>query len=198
MKGLLYKEAVALWRNKLYLLMLLVFAAIPAISLMGYSVAFSAVLPMMLIQIDEQAKWGRLSVMLPYSDLQLVLPKYLYTWALLLLTSATTVISRVIQGVDAGEALFQAALYLAVGILLCAVTAPLFFRFGTQRARAVMMVAIGIFVVTAVALTGILSERNIDISGMLRLPGVLLPLSFAASALSVYISRRCYRKGLRV
>lgn len=198
MKGLLYKEAVALWRNKLYLLMLLVFAAVPTHSYMGYAMAFTALLPMTLIQIDEQARWGRLSVMLPYSNLQLVLPKYLCAWACLLLTSAVMATSNGIQSALAGEAvgevLQQALLSAACGVLLCALITPLLFRFGTQRGRVVMIVVVALCTATAVALAGL----NILPSITIQLPAALLALSIPASALSVYLSQRWYRRGLRV
>lgn len=198
MKGLLYKEAVAMWRNKQYLLMLLIFSAVPTLSYMGYGVAFTALLPMTLIQIDEQARWGRLSVMLPYSNLQLVLPKYLCAWAWLLFTSAISAISCAIQSAHAGEAagnvLFQALLSLACGALLCALVTPLLFRFGTQRGRIAMIAIVALCVAVAVGLAGL----NLQLPIPSWLPAALLALALLVSALSIHLSQRWYRKGVRV
>ena len=81
MKGLLYKDAVTLMKQlKLFLMMILIFAVIPGYNLITFALVYCAMLPFSAMAYDERSKWNRLAAMLPYSDAQLVLCKYILGW----------------------------------------------------------------------------------------------------------------------
>lgn len=192
MSGLLYKEWMSFWRSRMLLILLLVFAAIPAMH--GYAAAFVGMLPFMLIQMDEQAHWGRFALTLPYSDLQLVLPKYLLGWGLALAMALIASVSLFVSGAAFAEALTYGLFLLAAMSLLSAVICPVAFRFGTQRARFFFIFIVVVFGLAVAGYGGKLAAAMFDLPW---LGGIFLLLTVPINALSVWLSQCWYRLGAR-
>ena len=195
MKGLVYKDFMAFWRMaKMFLLLLLIFSVVPVMSLMGYGMAFCAMLPFSLIQMDENCHWGRLSVMLPYSNLQLVLSKYLVSWGIELAMAAVSVLSQAIAGAALRENLLGTLFFFAAASVLGGIINPIAFRFGTQRGRLIFVILIVVFTCTMVSLGKIVPTF---LSKLKALPWLMMLLAVLVNALSIYLSQRWFRKGVR-
>lgn len=195
MKGLIYKDFMALWRTgKSFLLVLVVFSVIPMMSLMGYGMAFTAMLPFTLIQFDENAKWGRLSMMLPYSNLQLTLSKYIVGWCVTLAMATVSIAAQLIGGGAASEVLLRALFLFAASSVLSCVVNPIAFRFGTQRGRLVFIMVVVVFTATMAGF----GEHVTGIVQKLRFLPLLAPLLILlVNATSIYLSQRWFRQGVR-
>ena len=195
MKGLVYKDFISFWRmGKLFLLALLIFTVVPMMSLMGYGMAFCAMLPFSLIQMDENCHWGRLSVMLPYSNLQLVLSKYLVSWGIELAMAVVSAISQAIAGTALREILFRTLFFFAAASVLGGILNPIAFRFGTQRGRLIFVTMIVVFTAASVSLAEVVPTF---LSKLTALPWLMLLLALLVNALSIYLSQRWFRKGVR-
>lgn len=193
MSGLIYKEWITIWRvGKLLLLILLVSAAVPL--LWAYGMAYVGMLPFMLIQLDENCRWGRLSVMLPYSNLQLVLSKYLMGWGMMLASALISTIAVIATGGAPIAALSQGLFYVAAASLLSAVICPVAFRFGTQRGRFFFIFLVVIFAIGAASFRG---ELQIALNSIPSFGLLMLPLAVPVNAISIYLSQKWYRRGVR-
>ncbi len=81
MKALLWKDICLLRRQlRLFIFAVLVFAAIPNGYIQLFAVAYASMLPYNTIALDEQSHWDQLAAMMPYSDRDVVLSKYLVGW----------------------------------------------------------------------------------------------------------------------
>ena len=81
MKALLWKDICLLRRQlRLFIFAMLVFAAIPNSYIQLFAVAYASMLPYNTIALDEQSHWDQLAAMMPYSDRDVVLSKYLVGW----------------------------------------------------------------------------------------------------------------------
>lgn len=201
MKGLLYKDAVTLVKQmRFYLLLVLIFSALPLGNLSSFAVVYAAMLPFSAIAYDEQAKWPRLAAMLPYTPGQLVLSKYIIGWAGV---AAALVLSALANGLvqffaGTGEAALARQLELvcvtaALALMLIAVVLPMIFRFGAERGRALSFMVIVLGAV-GIALLGQF------VGGMhytWQLGFAALLLAVAANGVSLGLSRRFYQSVAR-
>ena len=81
MAVLLWKDICLLRRQlRLFIFAMLVFAAIPNSYIQLFAVAYASMLPYNTIALDEQSHWDQLAAMMPYSDRDVVLSKYLVGW----------------------------------------------------------------------------------------------------------------------
>lgn len=203
MKGLLYKDCAILWRQgKMYLFIMLCFSIVPQLSRMGFAMAYAAILPYSVIAYDEQSKWGRLAIMLPYTDKQLVLSKYILSWAGMLLVMIVSSISRTVdytlQGkiVEVISEYQEVILYVAASSLFSAIILPLVFRFGVERGRLAFILAIVIGVLGVVT-AGEFIQSVVQSTTIWAILLTALLLAVIANIISVLLSQKFFRKGLR-
>ena len=79
MSGLILKDLYTLVKQlKIMLLMLLLFACVPNLSMASFAVLYAAMLPVTAMAYDERSKWNELAVMMPYSPTAIVASKYLF------------------------------------------------------------------------------------------------------------------------
>ena len=199
MKGLLYKDAVTLMKQlKLFLLMILIFAVIPGYNMITFALAYCAMLPFSAMAYDERSKWNRLAAMLPYSDVQLVLCKYILGWLSVLgATLLAAVAQFAILLIRSPQAELAAMLLTLVvsastSLILLALALPFLYRFGVERGRMTFIVAI---VVGVVGVTLFTNAASFDLSERASSILVLLApaLAVALNAISVPVSTRLYR-----
>ena len=202
MKGLLYKDCSILWKQgKMYLLLILIFTLVPQFTRMGFAMAYAAILPYSIIAYDEQSKWHRLAIMLPYTDGQLVLCKYVFSWLGMLLVTVLSMISRTAEYFISGQTLLigeyqEVIIYMAASSLFSAVVLPLVFRFGVERGR-LMFIPVIVLGVIGVVVAGEGLAPNLREVTVWASIVIAIAIAVAANVISVTLSRKFFRRGLR-
>lgn len=197
MKGLLMKDLLNLKRQGGIILLVLAMYGLFAFSsgmseVLGSMICvFGAMLPVTALAYDERAKWDKYALTMPVTRRQMVISKYLLG---LLLTAVALVINVAVQAikspVDPWEILLMPLCLAGVGVAFLALLMPLLFRFGTEKARLLMllMVAIPVAGVMLLANRNIpLPDENMQIALLLLIPLILL-------AVSIPLSIRIYEK----
>ena len=197
MKALLYKDSRILWRiGKLYLLMIAIFCLIGNDSvrfLRIFFVIYSAMLPITLLSFDERSRWSRLADMLPYSRRDIVLTKYLMGWVLGLAAGLLLLAGCALGHYQTAEALGMLSAAWTGTLLVQAVSYPLLFRFGVERGRLAMIVAVAI--TCGIAAGASVAGPRADGGPLLSSAPLVFPFALALCAASVPLSVRWY--GLR-
>ena len=197
MKGLLLKDLLNLkqmarvWSLLLAVFIVIGFAQRSPAYVGGMLMMLTLLLPMNALAYDENAKWDRYALTMPFSRRDLVMSKYLLAVLGAAATSAITLLCGLVMGVSAAEALWMTGLFLALGLGLSAVILPVLFRFGVQKGRMVML----LIVLLPMALAALLPDLSASLGGLSGFSLLwLLPLAAAALAASCWISARIYRR----
>ena len=200
MSALILKDFYVLWRQARYfLILILVFSAIPGSFNATFAVVYTAMLPYTAMAYDERSKWDQLAATMPYSHRDLVLSKYLFGW---LAAGAAVCISLLLQSVISVVFHLSVTFSPTVSLLafctsLCilALTLPLMFRFGVEKARLVMFLTI-FLVCGAAGMMGSLEEAAAN-SGLLfpvlvttGLPAAALVLTAISIPLSICLFKK--------
>lgn len=199
MKALMLKDLYVLWKQaKAFLILILVFAAVPNSFNSTFAVVYAAMLPYTAMAYDERSKWDQLAMMMPYTDRDIVLSKYVFGW---LATLAAAVLSLLLQAAvgavihHAGSGAGLMALAFCASVCILDIALPVMFRFGVERGRLAMFLVIFLVCGTAGAL-GSLSEAA-GSSGLFFpafVVGALPVAAVALTAVSVPLSMTFYRK----
>ena len=89
MKALLLKDWYVLRKQAwAYLIIVLVWGAIPSEVLNLLAVVYGAMIPYTAMAYDQRSRWDRFARMLPYSDRTVVLSRYALGWVSLLIGTA--------------------------------------------------------------------------------------------------------------
>ena len=190
MKALLLKDFYVLWKQmKAFLVLILLFSALPGSYNAIFAVTYAAMLPYSCVAYDERSKWDQLAAMMPYSNRDLVLSRYILGWiagagacllSLLLQEGFTLILHQ-----DVYPDTLIASFFVCLSTL--AITLPLIFRFGVERGRLIMFLIIFLVCGSAGALSGIADS----LSGTLPAPvWLIVPLSLVLTALSIPLSLR--------
>ena len=178
MKALLLKDTYVIWKQmKIFLIIVLVFSAIPS----GFNSAFAVIY----------------AAMMPYSPRDIVLGKYVFGW---LCIAAAMVLSALFQGLLSflGASLSLALLAMSAlsGLCVLAITLPVMFRFGVEKGRLAMFLIIFLVCGTAGGISSItISEGSgaaFAVQNLLLL--ILLVAAVVLTAVSVPLSMRFYRE----
>lgn len=193
MKALLMKDAYVLWKQMRTVILILV-----AISLVGgtfnsvFLVVWCSMLPYTAISYDERSHWGQLAAMMPYSRRDIVLSKYVLGW---LCMAASAALSTAVQAaaVLAGREGPDLALLLTsllAGVVALDITLPMIFRFGAEKGRLMLMVAIFGAAILGGSLAGAVEDAG-------RVPALLVAgspvIAAAATVISVPMSMKLYQ-----
>lgn len=143
MKALLLKDWYVLRKQAwAYLIIILVWGAIPSEVLNLLAVVYGAMIPYTAMAYDQRSHWDRFARMLPYSDRTVVLSRYALGWVSLLIgTAAVTLCQGIVSCLpvrtEAAAGLSPALIYtaLCVGTILLSINVPLTLRFGSEKAR---------------------------------------------------------------
>ena len=202
MKGLLYKDWTMLLRQgKMYLLIILVFSAVPQFTRAGFAMAYAAILPYSVIAYDEQSKWPRLAIMMPYTDGQLVLSKYILSWLGILLVMVLSAVSRTADCFINGQTVLiseyqEIIIFTAASSLFSTIVLPLVFRFGVERGR-LMFIPVIVGGVIAVVVGGERIAPYLRTVTLWTAAAIAIAIAVAANIASVALSRKLFRRGLR-
>ena len=192
MKALLLKDFYVLWKQmKAFLLLILVFSALPGSYNAIFAVTYAALLPYSCVAYDERSKWDQLAAMMPYSTRDLVLSRYALGW---IAGAGACLLSLILQGGfavilhrDMQIDTLIASFFVCIATL--AITLPLIFRFGVERGRLIMFLIIFLVCGSAGALSGFAES----VSGALPAPvWLIVPVSLVLTAVSIPLSLRWY------
>ena len=194
MKGILRKDLLLAWTNMKYLLFAFVIFAVAVLSqssetrvmMMGMYLCLIGVLtPLYTFSYDKAAGWDVFARALPVERWKIVLIKYLlglvFLCAGLLIGGVMIAVSAGTGSAsDTGRMLGALAGMMLGGLLLLSVQLPVFYRFGPEKAR--LLVVVTIFLVTAFC-GALMSVRELESSELLL--WLLSPSPAAAAALAV-------------
>lgn len=202
MTGLILKDLLYLKRTARVLVALAVFYLIMSLTassadaasgiLAGTIALLTVILSINAFAYDELAKWRMYEGSLPVSKNKIVLARYLLA---LIFTTGLTLLSLVLElfaGLTQGALLSLLASW-GTALLLCAVLFPFVYKFGTQKAR-LILILVALLPTFGIAL---LKKLNLPApnEAVLRSWLDLFPLLAAAAfALSCWISCRIYAK----
>lgn len=169
MKGLLIKDLLALKRQGRVLLVMLVFyvvyaAAFHNISMLsGMIVMMCAMMPITVMAYDEKCKWDKYALAMPIPRKTVVLSKYLFG---ILLDAAgvaavipvSIAISLFTKDLIVKDILLTTAVVGGLALVFLALILPVLFKFGVEKGRMLMMLAIFV----PVALVMLVSKLGIQ------------------------------------
>lgn len=202
MKGLLLKDLFILKKQTKFFFILLVFYIVFGLAVKEISafcamvIIMCAMLPMTVMAYDERAKWDQYALSTPASRRDVVLSKYVL--GILLCAAAIVVVLAfgLIGGPQQWKDALEASLTTgAGGLLLLSVLLPVFFRFGVEKGRLIMIALIFLPVVLSLLLPClwsdglVLSERF-----LILMPYLLGAVAIVCLAISFAISLCVYRK----
>lgn len=153
MTGLLRKDLLYLKRQGKFLLVIFAFYAVLSFlsddgieHFNSIFITLIAMLPTVVIvnsfAYDELSKWNTYALSLPITKGTLAFSKYLLSFSLILLTALIPFLANLLSGSLSEET--GLTIYAASGaaLLLCEILIPLFYRFGTQKARFALLVVV--------------------------------------------------------
>jgi len=189
MKALIKKDLYVLTRQmRIFLVMIVVFTLLPGASMTVFAVVYTAMLPYTALAYDERSKWDQIAAMLPYTNADIVLAKYLLGYLMVGAAAALNLAAKLVTHSELGVIL----LGFCMGLIMMAVTLPLMFRFGVERGRMffiVLMVFLGVGGASLV--TGISESPNTQ--SMEHLLIMVLPAAAVVlNAISIPISILLY------
>ena len=209
MKGLLRKDFYMLAKyGRTYLILVAMFMALYAMGNHGffyfaYPTLMVSLMGLTLTSLDEHARWDRYSDSLPITRAQTVTGKYLVLGILVLgVTVLTALVSAVFSqriGISLPSALFMSGFLLGIGLGLPSVTMPLVFKFGTEKARWVSLLATGFcvalfFIIGSLFFEGLFDDMTYAPSANLKLMSLALPIGLVLYVASWRLSVRIYSR----
>lgn len=172
MLGLLKKDLKSLaQQSRVVLILLVVYSLIFILGnqeegggmVVGMVAMMSALLPITALSYDEKAHWDRYALTMPVSRNMLVGSKYLLSFLISLacglLSLAITLLSEAYLW---KETLLISWMMVGVALLLSAITYPIYFKLGVEKARFVFM---GVFLTPTIVLLAA-SRLNLSLPAM--------------------------------
>lgn len=206
MTGLIKKDfylSVSMFRS--YVLVAAVFALLTLAGIydISFFVTYMSVMcimiPVNLFAYDEQARWDKYAAALPSGRAGVVKARYLFTILVclgsllfaLLLQLIVALVSGA-QGQERVDLLLSGLFPAAYGCFMNAILLPLLFKFGSQKGRIYLILALGVGVgVIFGGLTG-LKEMGLSLSEV-SLPLTILPIVGLLALIPSYLlSRRIF------
>ncbi len=201
MKGLLLKDYYTLLKQvRFYLIFLLIFTIIPNMNLSSIAIVYAAMLPITVIAFDERSKWDQLAAMMPYTERELVLSKYVLGYIAVAvfgvvafaLQSGIALIGHHAFTMEQGMALLVTA---AAAMILLAINLPFMLWLGVERGRIVFMILIGVTVflgmMSADSAKQLLANNTMTALQLLLLCGAA---AIVTNAISIFASFKIYQK----
>ena len=203
MSALIQKDIFVMWKQmKLFLVLILIFSAIPNTFNNIFSTIYAAMMPYTAIAYDERSKWDQLAAMMPYSTRDIVVSKYVMGWlctaAAALFAMAVQLLQTVLGSPLAAFAPMDNLMGCCASLCVLAITLPLMFRFGVEKGRLMMFLIIFLVCGSAGALSSIaisVDHTAGGLSGPFAALMAVLPIAAAAlTAVSVPLSMKFYAR----
>ncbi len=200
MKALLIKDTYTLLKQiKLFFALVVFLAVIPGFSTSGFTIVYAALLPITALAYDERAKWNKLAAMMPFSERDLVVSKYILGYLSLMTFFVLCVavqygFSFIFDSTLGIELFSELVAVSAVALILMSINLPLVFKLGVEKGRMMFMV-----ITIAVVISGI-SYSEKYISGMVekgknvwQIALAMLLAGIALNIVSLLISIRIFK-----
>lgn len=184
MKGILLKDFLMVKSNMMLLYSLfLVLLAVGGEGSIFILIVYGMSLSTSILSLDEVSRAERLTSMLPLSDLECVLDKYLMLYAHLLLASIVTTVGEMVR-----TGVFPGYLLQAINLLLVlhAMVMPIMIRYGVEKGR-MLFILVVIIGASLLSLPNMRAER-----GSAAFMGLAIAAVF--QLVSVFVSAKMYRK----
>ncbi len=158
MKGLILKDIYTLrQQGKIYLFMAVFFAAIALIgqdssSFVGVICVLVAMLPVTALSYDERANWDRYALTMPLTRRDIVLGKYLLACIASAIGFLFAFCFTLVTNGNLSRSAFLAATFWLLSLFLFSVLMPIFFKFGVEKGRMIMLAVL--FIPVALILIG--------------------------------------------
>ena len=199
MKALILKDIYVIWRQmKYFLVMILIFSALPNGFNNAFAVVYASMLPYTALAYDERSKWDQMAAMMPYSTRDMVLGKYVFGW---LCIGAAAVLSGLLQmalSLVVDRVFLPGVMVLSVlgAVCILAISLPLMFRMGVEKGRLAMFLVIFLVCGAAGAIAHIAESVGSGTVFAFQGPvlGVTLLAALVLTAVSVPLSMRFYAK----
>ena len=199
MKGLILKDFLNMRKTIGFVGLLTVFYT--ALSIVNKSpwllnfltVMLAVIFPPNALAYDERAKWDVYALTRPVSRRHIVLSKYIVGLIPAALGCALSIAAQCLFSLSEPlDAVVNSLLFFCIGIILLAVTLPILFKYGSEKARLVMMTAILLPMFLSFLFQGSLDAASQ--TAIRALPVVIPAAAAAALALSIAVSLGIYRK----
>ena len=199
MKALILKDTYVIWRQmKYFLVMILLFSALPSGFNNAFAVVYAAMMPYTALAYDERSKWDQLAAMMPYSPRDVVLGKYVFGWLCIGAAAALSSLFQAVLSLVIDRAFLPGVMAMSVLGALCivAISLPLMFRLGVERGRLGMFLVIFLICGGAGAIASIAETMSSGTPFAFQGPilAVLLIAALVLTALAVPLSIRFYAK----
>ena len=199
MKALLLKDWYVLRKQAwAYLIIVLVWGAIPSEVLNLLAVVYGAMIPYTAMAYDQQSRWNTFARMLPYREKDIVLSRYVLGWLCTAVGGAAVLVFQNVLSLFSprfGCSPWTVLAASCVGLLLLDINVPLMLRYGTEKARWVSKLVIILACASTGALGALVNDAKTAAAAVLSLalPG-LLALTVIATAVSILLSLKLYRE----
>ena len=199
MSALILKDYYVIFRQmRIFLLLVLVFSCIPGAFYSTFAVVYASMLPYTALAYDERSHWDQMAAMMPYSDRDLVLSKYVFGWLFTVAAAAATfvlqtVLAAVWPGAE-GPSVPVILLSVCVAVCILDITLPMMFRFGVEKARLAMFLIIFLVCASAGAISVIDQSGGPDFGFQMWAPPAV---AVVMTAVSVPLSVRFYGRRRR-
>jgi len=200
MRALILKDTFILKNQmRFFMILMLFFALMPNMFMQGFSVVYGALIPVSVLAYDERSKWNQLAAMMPYTERDMVVSKYMVGLMAVAVSSVIAIAARMIYIVtglsasidDIGKMDIPACLisFLAMigaAIIIMSVNIPLLIKLGAEKGRLAYLVITVVFtlvLISVVTNVGELPAINLSVIAavMIVLAAVMLPLSMNIS-----------------
>ncbi len=204
MKGLLLKDWFVIWKQCRYLLFVpAVFLAVSALSddsqfFAIFAFLLSAMYPMTVMGLDEQSKWERYALTMPFRRRDLVLSKYLLSFCSLFLYGVLYLLLVLLFKHDPEAmkvSVMLTSVGISIGILYSALAYPFLFKLGMEKGRIWYLILIVVVCGNGAALAAMLGDEislNLLLTWMNRLLLILPLAALALFGLSAFLSIKLY------
>ena len=199
MKGLFLKDIMNLKQQaKIYFIIIALWGVVGFINRDGMffgmcMILFTIMIPMVAMSYDDKSKWDRYALTMPVSRRDMVLSKYLLALAFAAFALLITFLFNYCISLNFSESLTTSLTFFLIGMVVSSITLPIFFKFGVEKGRFIMMASI--LVPTVISL--IASKLNLtlpDGAALQRLLPFAPFLGVLCIALSIFLSIRIYTK----
>lgn len=199
MKALLLKDWYVLRKQAwAYLIIVLVWGAIPSEVLNLLAVVYGAMIPYSAMAYDQQSRWNTFARMLPYREKDIVLSRYVLGWLCTAVGGAAVLVFQNVLSLFSprfGCSPWTVLAALCVGLLLLDINVPLMLRYGTEKARWVSKLVIILACASTGALGALVNDAKAATATVLSLTlAGMLVLTIIATAVSILLSLKFYRE----
>lgn len=200
MKGLLIKDLLNLRKQSIIILALFVFYMIMAMG-SGNVMMFGFVVTLMTVMLtitsmafDERSNWDKYALTMPISRKDIVLSKYLLGGILAGLAFVINIIFMTVarSGMGAETALTALGM-MGISIFFLSVMMPLFYKFGVERGRLIMMATFSL-PTSAVVIAVKVGLKPPDPQVLELLPYIAAGIALLVAGISILISLRIISK----